>query len=128
VPYSIGTPCNDQRDHGRDNEDGNAAHLRCLCGIPKVADDGRREEAGGIPGVDDTDIHDNTAIDFPVGENAFPSWAIEAVHSCICYVGAQTSDQKPSLVFVQKCCRFRPVWNKPLRPDGYAAGDDTFTV
>jgi hypothetical protein len=102
--------------------------LRCLCGVSEVADNGRCEEAGGIPGVDDADVHDNTAVDFPVGENAFPSWAVKAVHFRICHVGTQASDEKPSLVLVQECGRLGPVWNKPLRPDGYAAGYDTFTV
>jgi hypothetical protein len=66
--------------------------LRCLCGVSKIADDGRCEEAGRIAGVDDADVHDNTAVDFPVGENAFPSWAVKAVHFRVCYVGTQASD------------------------------------
>jgi hypothetical protein len=128
MPHTIGIPRNDQGDHSRYHEDGNATHLRCLCGIPKIADDGRCEEAGGIAGVDNANIHDNTAVDFPVGEDAFPSWAVEAVHFCVCHVGTQASDEQFSLVLVQECGRLRPVWNKPLRPDGYAACYDAFAV
>jgi hypothetical protein len=100
--------------------------LRRLCGVSEIADDGRCEETGRVAGVDDADIHYDAAVDLPVGEDAFPSWAVEAVHSRICYVGAQTSNEKPSLVFVQEFGRLRPIRNQPLGSNGYAACDDPF--
>lgn len=93
MPHAVCAPGYHQRDDGRHDKDGNAAHLRCLRGVPEIADDSRGEETGSISGVDDADVHDDAAVDFPVAEDAFARWAIEAVHFGIGDVDAQTRDE-----------------------------------
>ena len=128
VAETVCAPRYGQRDHSSDHEHWDAAHLCCLGSVAEIANDGRREEAGGVARVDDAEIHDHAAVHFPISEDASASWAIKAVHFCVCHVCTQASDQKSSLVFVEELGRLGPVRNQPFRGDGYTASDDAFAV
>ena len=96
--------------------------------ISEIANNSRREETRSIASIDDPDVHDNTTVDFPVAENAFPRGAIEAVHLSVSDVDTEASDEECSFVVVEEFGGFGPVWDQPFGRDSYTAGDDALTV
>lgn len=125
---AVCAPSHHQRNNSRDDEHGNAAHLSRLRSVSEIADDGGREETRRISGVDNADVHDDAAVDFPVAKDAFARGAIEAVHFGVGDVDAQAGDEQSSFVVVEELGGFGPVWDQPFGDDGDAAGDDALAV
>lgn len=128
MPRAVCAPGYYQRDDGRHDKDGNAAHLCRLRGVPKVTNDSRCEETGGVASVDNANVHDDAAVDLPIAEDAFACWPIETVHFCIGDVDAQAGDEQSPFVVVEEFGGFGPVWDQPFGDDGDAAGDDALSV
>ena len=85
---AVGTPGDDERYHGRDDKDRYAADLSRFCGEAKIFDDGWGEEAGGVAGVHNPDVHDDAAVDLPIAKDSLSCRAVEAVHFGVGDVGA----------------------------------------
>lgn len=111
MPRAVCAPGYHQRNDGSYDEHRDASHLCRLRGVSEITDDSRREETRSISGVDDADIHDNAAINFPVAEDAFARWAVEAVHFGIGDVDAEAGDEQSSFVVVEEFGGFGPVWD-----------------
>lgn len=47
-----------------------------------------------IARIDDSEIHECSAVDFPIGEDAFHGSFVETVHLRVCYIGGETSDEE----------------------------------
>ena len=125
---AVRAPGYHQRNNRRDDKDRDAAHLRCLRGVSEITNDSRREETRGVASIHDADVHDDAAVDFPVAEDAFPRWAVKAVHFGVGDIDAQARDEECSFVVVEEFGCFGPVWDQPFRGHGDAAGYDALAV
>lgn len=125
---AVCTPSYHQRNNSRNNKHRDTAHLRRLRSVSEIANDSRREETRSIPSVDNADVHNDAAVDFPVPKDAFARWAVEAVHFRVGDVDAQTGDEQSSFVVVEEFGGFGPVWDQPFGDDGDAAGYDALAV
>lgn len=128
MPQPVRQPGDYERNNGRDHENGDAAHLRRFGGIAQLLDDGRGEEAGGVARVHNADVHDDAAVDFPVGEDASARGPVEPVHFGVCHVGAEARHEEAPLFVVEEFARFRPVGDEPFGDYGDADGYDAFAA
>lgn len=67
---AIGQPSSDERADGGNDEDGNRADLGRGARVAHLTDDSGNEERARVARVDDSHVHDNAAVDFPVLEDA----------------------------------------------------------
>lgn len=94
VAGTVGAPRRGQADDAGGDVDG-YAHVLCFEALPaEFRENGRREEGGGIASVDDAEVHERSAVYFPIAEDAFGRRAIETIHLSVGNVGREARDEE----------------------------------